>query len=254
LDEIELPEVKEDDLNDVPAPGREMAEARLADFELIKRAGQYKEAVRAYLASISFADALVGYLLDALEKSSYSDNTILMVWSDHGWHLGEKGAWHKRTLWERATHVPFFIAAPGVTKAGSKCDRAVNLIDIYPTLIELCGLKAKPELDGISLVRLLENPKAKWERASVITNERGNHAVRDERWRYIRYNDGTEELYDRESDPHEWTNLAKNSKFNSIKKKLAKWLPQNEAPPALSKSAYNFDPGSYTWTLKEKRR
>ena len=254
LDQVELPQVKEDDLEDVPPAGRRMAQARRADFELIKKTGKYKEAVRAYLASISFADALVGRLLDALEKSSYRDNTIIVVWSDHGWHLGEKGAWHKRTLWERATHVPFFIVAPGSTRPGSVCHRPVNLIDIYPTLVDLCGSKANPKLDGISLAPLLENPMAAWERPSVITYERGNHAVRSERWRYIRYNDGTEELYDHDNDPREWTNLAEDSRFDSIKQKLAKWLPKTDAPPALSKSAYRFDPGSYSWSRKEKSR
>ena len=253
-DQIKLPEVKKDDLDDVPAAGRKMAEARLADFELVKKTGKYKEAVRAYLASISFADALVGLLLDALEKSSHRNNTIIVVWSDHGWHLGEKGAWHKRTLWQRATHVPFFIAAPGVTQPGSVCNRPVNLVDIYPTLIDLCGLRANSKLDGMSLVRLLENPEAAWERPSVITNERGNHAVRSQRWRYIRYNDGTEELYDCDNDPHEWTNLAEDPKFDSIKQKLAKWLPKSDAPSALSKRDYDFDPDSYSWTRKGKSR
>ena len=127
--------------------------------------------------------------------------------------IGEKGAWHKQTLWERATHVPFFIVAPRVTKPGLVCNHPVNLIDIYPTLIDLCALTTNTKFDGISLVRLLENPEATWERPSVITYERGNHAVRSERWRYIRYNDGTEELYDHDSDPHEWTNLAGDSRF-----------------------------------------
>jgi len=228
-----------------------MARARRADFELVKRAGKYKEAVRAYLASISFADALVGHLLDALEKSSYRDNTIIVVWSDHGWHLGEKGAWHKRTLWERATHVPFFIVGPGVTQPGSVCSHPVNLIDIYPTLVDLCGLKANRAFDGISLVPLLVNPEIAWERPSVTTLERGNHAVRSERWRYIRYHDGTEELYDCDNDPHEWTNLSGNSQYDSVKWNLAKWLPKRDTPPALSKGAYHFDPGSYTWKRKE---
>jgi arylsulfatase A-like enzyme len=126
----------------------------------------------------------------------------------------------------------------------------VNLIDIYPTLIDLCGLKTNTKFDGISLVPLLENSEAAWERPSVITNERRNHAVRSERWRYIRYNDGTEELYDCDNDPHEWTNLAEDPKFDSIKRKLTKWLPRSDAPPALSKSAYHFDPDSYSWTRK----
>jgi arylsulfatase A-like enzyme len=128
----------------------------------------------------------------------------------------------------------------------------VNLIDIYPTLIDLCGLKANTKLDGISLVPLLENPQAVWKRPSLITYERGSHAVRSLRWRYIRYNDGTEELYDHDKDPNEWTNLAADSRFNIIKKELAKWLPKSDAPPALSKRAYHFDPKSYSWSMKEK--
>lgn len=252
LDEINLPEVKEDDLDDVPEAGRKMAQARLADFELVKKSGKYREAVRAYLASISFADAQVGHLLDALDSSPQRENTIIVAWSDHGWHLGEKGAWHKRTLWQRATHVPFFITAPGVTKPGSVCNRPVNLIDIYPTLVELCGLKSEARLDGASLARLLRDPQAAWERPSVITCERGNHAVRSEHWRYIRYIDGSEELYDCKSDPHEWTNLVEDAQFDSIKEKLAKWLPKKDAPPAPSKSAYRFDPDSYSWARKER--
>ncbi len=251
LDQIRLPKVKKDDLDDVPVAGRKLAGARHADFELVKQTGKYKEAVQAYLASISFADALVGLLLDALEKSSYHDNTIIVVWSDHGWHLGEKGAWHKKTLWERATHVPYFIVAPGVTRPGSVCHRPVNLIDIYPTLIDLCGLHTDRQLDGVSLVQLLKDPEAVWERPSVTTLGRGNHTVRTERWRYIRYHDGTEELYDLDNDPHEWTNVATDRAYDSIKQRLAQWLPKNNAPPALTKSAYIFNPDSYSWKRKE---
>jgi arylsulfatase A-like enzyme len=254
LDSIKLPEVKEEDLDDIPAAGQRMAKARHADFQLVKKTGKYKKAVQAYLASISFADAMIGLLLDALEKSPYRNNTIIVVWSDHGWHLGEKGTWHKRTLWERATRIPFFIMAPGITKPGSVCNLPVNLIDVYPTLIDLCGLKANNKLDGTSLVPLLKNSEAAWEYPSINTYERGNHAVRSKRWRYIRYNDGTEELYDHDNDPNEWTNLAGDSRFNIIKKELAKWLPKNDAPPALSKRAYHFDPDSYSWSRKEKVR
>jgi arylsulfatase A-like enzyme len=254
LDQIKLPDVKKDDLDDVPPAGRKMVEARRADFELIKNTGKYKQAVRAYLASISFADALVGLLLDALEKSPYRNNTIVVVWSDHGWHLGEKKAWHKRTLWERATRVPFFIIAPGITQPGSVCDRPVNLIDIYPTLVDISGMKTDRTFDGISLAPLLKNPGAVWDRPSVMTLERGNHAVRSDRWRYIRYNDGTEELYDHDNDPNEWTNLADNPEYRNVKQRLSKWLPKSDAPPALSKSAYRFDPNSYSWSRKENLR
>jgi len=249
-DRIALPAVREDDLDDVPPIGRAMARARRADFELVKESGKYGEAVQAYLASISFADALVGRLLDALDRSDYARNTVVLLWSDHGWHLGEKGAWHKRTLWERATHVPFFITAPGVTPPGTTCVRPVNLIDIYPTLIDLCGLEARPELDGLSLIPLLKNPTAKRQRPSLTTHERGNHALRTQRWRYIRYRDGTEELYDRESDPNEWTNLAEKPAYAAVKKDMARWLPKSDAPGVPTKGAYSFDPETYTWTAK----
>ena len=252
LETIELPEIKEDDLDDVPPVGRELAAARLADFELVKESGQYRAAVQAYLASISFADAMVGRLLDALDESPHAENTIIMLWSDHGWQHGEKGAWHKRTLWERATHVPFIIVVPGVTTAASTCQGPVNLIDAYPTLIELCGLETKPELEGVSLVPLLKNVNATWERPSLTTLGQGNHSLRSKRWRYIRYHDGTEELYDHENDPREWTNLADDAKYADVKVALARWLPREDAPEALPKRAYNFDPKSYTWTRKKK--
>ncbi len=250
LEKIALPPLNENDLDDVPPVGCAMARARTADFELVKKTNNYRKAVQAYLASISFADALVGYLLDALDRSEHSRNTIIVLWSDHGWHLGEKGAWHKRTLWERATHVPFFITAPGVTTPRSICERPVNLIDLYPTLVELCGLKTKPELDGISLAPLLKNPDATWRHPSLTTHERGNHALRTRRWRYIRYSDGTEELYDHENDPNEWTNLAKDPQYVAVKKQMSRWLPGTDAPGVPTKGAYNFDPGTYTWSRK----
>jgi len=250
IDEIALPALNENDLDDVPPVGLAMAKARRADFELVKKTGKYRQAVQAYLASISFADALVGRLLDALERSDYARNTIVVLWSDHGWHLGEKGTWHKRTLWERATHVPFFIAAPEVTSPGSTCKRPVNLIDIYPTLVELCGLQAKPQLDGLSLVPLLKDPNTKWQRPSLTTHERGNHALRTQRWRYIRYRDGTEELYDRDNDTNEWTNLADKPQYAAVKEAMARWLPKNDVPGVPVKGAYNFDPRTYRWTRK----
>jgi arylsulfatase A-like enzyme len=254
LDQIVLPELKEDDLDDVPPIGRRLAQARLADFELVKKEGQYRKAVQAYLASISFADAMVGRLLDALDASPHADNTVVVLWSDHGWQHGEKGAWHKSTLWERVTRVPFVVVAPGVTTAGTTCGRPVNLIDIYPTLIDLCGLSPKPELDGVSLVPLLRDPTSTREQPSLTTLERGNHAVRSERWRYIRYSDGTEELYDHTADPREWTNLANDERHSDVKEGLAKWLPPEDAPDAPPKSAYAFDPETYTWWRKENDR
>jgi arylsulfatase A-like enzyme len=248
---IELPEVKQDDLDDIPPVGREFATARLADYQLVKEMGLYRAALQAYLASISFADAMVGRLLDALDAHPDADNTIIILWSDHGWQHGEKGAWHKKTLWERATHVPFIVVAPGVTQPGDVCERPVNLIDTYPTLIELCGLKENKELEGVSLVPLLKNVNASWERPTLTTLGQGNHALRSERWRYIRYHDGTEELYDHDRDPGEWKNLANQPEYGPIIETLARWLPKEEAPPARPKAAYVFDPKEYTWEVKK---
>lgn len=236
-DKVVMPAMYDKDLEDIPSGGLALLKKKEWLFKGMMKAeaarpGTWKEAVRAYQASATFADAQVGRVLDALDKSGYADNTIIVLWADHGYHLGEKKHWEKFVLWEKANHVPFIIVAPGVTKAATKCERPVDLINIYPTLIELCGLKPKPELDGVSLVPLLKNPKAKWERPAVMTYLRGNHAVRSKRWRYIRYVDGTEELYDHNNDPKEWHNLAGIAKYKEIVREHRKWLPKSDAPAA----------------------
>jgi arylsulfatase A-like enzyme len=146
-------------------------------------------------------------------------------------------------LWEEATHNVLMIIAPGVTRAGSRCHRTVSLLDIYPTLVELCGLASRPELEGESLMPLLKNPSAARERPAVTTYLRCNHSVRSERWRYIRYADGTEELYDHSNDELEWTNLATRTDLREAKRDLQRWLPTSDAPDApIEKVA---DPGAY---------
>jgi len=251
--DVVLPEVPADDLDDLPPPARELAAERRRDFELIRDAGQWRAAVRAYLASISFADAQVGRLLDELDASPHAADTIVVFWSDHGWHLGEKHHWHKMTLWERATRVPFIIAAPGHDTA--RCARPVNLVDLYPTLIDLCGLPASPHaLDGQSLTPLLRDPTVPRERPSVTEFLAGNAAVRDECYRYIRYHDGSEELYDHRADPNEWRNLASDPAMADVKVRLAKGLPVTWAPSAPAKNAYEFDPDRHAWTVKSSGR
>lgn len=252
IEEIVLPPTRDNDLDDVPAQGRAFAKAGRNDLDQIRSNGKWKEAVRAYLASISFADAQLGRVLDALNKSPHAGNTVIVLWSDHGWHLGEKDHWHKSTLWEEATRVPFIVAAPGVEPG--RCARTVSLIDIYPTLAELCGHPALDSLDGVSLVPLLRNPQLPWSRSAVIEYQRGNAAVRSERHRYIRYHDGSEELYDLQSDPHEWTNLAGRTDRAEIIKRLAKELPKTWAKSAPEKSAFVFDPTGYKWTEKSTGR
>jgi arylsulfatase A-like enzyme len=186
--------------------------------------------VQAYLACISYSDSIVGRILDALEGSPHRENTIVTLWSDHGYHLGEKWHWHKQSLWDRATRVPLMISAPGVTKPGSRCDRPVSLVDLYPTLSDLAGLPQPQGLDGLSLRPLLQDPARGWERPALITYHRGNHALRSDRWSYIRYHDGSEELYDRRQDPQEWINLADRPQTAKVKEDLKRWLPKSDAP------------------------
>lgn len=255
LDDIVLPPRKANDLDDIPPAGLAMAQQRNVDFDLIRDEDRYREAVRAYLASISFADALVGRLLDALDATGRADRTVIVLWSDHGWHLGEKETWHKMTLWRRATRVPLIVVAPGVAAPGTRCGRPVDLLDLYPTLVDLCGLPAPPQkLDGVSLVPLLKDPSTSRERPAVTTYQLGNHAVSGERFRLIHYKDGSEELYDIAADPNEWTNLAGNPAYDQARRRLARWLPKTDAPEALTKGAYNFDPETYSWQRRTKKQ
>jgi arylsulfatase A-like enzyme len=236
LDQVEMPPMPENDLDDVPERGIRMAMTERFIWEnTIKQEpgspGSLRKMVQSYQAASDYCDEMVGRLLDQLDATGRADNTIIVLWSDHGYHLGDKTACVKFTLWEKANHVPFIIVAPGIATPGSRCDRPVSLLDIFPTLNELAGLPAKPELEGQSLVPLLKNPELKWERPAVMTMGPGNHAVRTERWRYIRYEDGTEELYDHENDPWEWTNLADNPEYASVISEHKKWLPSYEKPP-----------------------
>ncbi len=226
---ITEPAIKVDDLDDLPAAAQQMAASRRGDLELVMDQGKYRELLQAYLASISYCDALVGRLLDALEASPAAGNTIVILWSDHGWHLGEKEHLHKFTLWERSTRVPLVIAAPQVTRAGSRCDRAVSLVDLFPTLNELCSLPPVEGLDGVSLVPLLRNAQRDWDRPALTTHGRGNHSLRLGPWRYTRYADGGEELYDHARDPNEWTNLAAREDLAAVRDDLKRWLPASDA-------------------------
>lgn len=232
-DKVTLPNVNENDLDDVPPIGKKIAKPE-GDHKKVIEYNQWRKAVQGYLASISFVDTCVGRVIDAFDKSPYKDNTVVILWSDHGWHLGEKLHWRKFSLWEEATHNVFMVVAPGVTRAGGRCSRPVSMLDIYPTLIELCNLTPKDELVGKSLLPLLKNPEAKWDRPALTTHGRNNHSVRSERWRYIRYSDGTEELYDHENDELEWNNLLwpkePEPEHRRVADELAKWLPETNAP------------------------
>jgi arylsulfatase A-like enzyme len=229
-EEVILPKVKKDDLDDVPEAGRRMARPE-GDHAKVIATDNWHRAVSGYLASIAFADACVGRVLDALDASPYADNTIVILWGDHGWHLGEKLHWRKFALWEEAAHAPLMIAGPGIAK-GAVCTRPVSFMDIYPTLVDLCGLGPNDRLEGTSLRPLLADPNAAWDRPALTTHGRNNHSLRSERWRYIRYADGSEELYDHQADEMEWTNLAGDPKYDGVKKDLARHLPDVNVPDA----------------------
>jgi arylsulfatase A-like enzyme len=229
-----------------------MAAFRRAEHERIVREGKWRDAVHAYLASISFADAMVGRVLSGLQRSPYAKNTIVVFWSDNGWHLGEKRHWHKSTLWQRSTHVPLIFAGPGLRETGVERRQPVTLLDLYPTMLEMCGLPPKAELEGKTLMPLLRSARAKRDPA-VITYLPGNHAVRTERWRYIRYRDGGEELYDCIADPQEFRNLASLPEHAELKKDLARWMPATAAAPKPERSAYDFDFATHTWKLKTRQ-
>jgi arylsulfatase A-like enzyme len=190
--------------------------------------GRWKEAVQGYLAAISYADAMIGRLIDGLDRSPNAQNTIVVFWGDHGWHLGEKEHWRKFALWEEATRAPLIWIAPGITKANGVCDRTVDFMTIYPTLTDLAGIATPAHVQGKSIRSLLADPGAQWSDPAVTTHEFKNHSARTEGWRYIRYANGDEELYDESKDPYEWTNLANHAEFAAKKAELAKLLPATD--------------------------
>lgn len=221
LDKVEVPSIRPDDLDDIPAIAKRHVSSENSYEAMIRRHNALRAATRGYLAAVTFADAMVGRVLRALAASQYADNTIVVLWSDHGYHIGEKQKYHKSTLWEEATRVPLIVAAPGLTEPGGISRRAVSLIDLYPTLAELAGLPQPEGLDGASLVPLLRDPAATRETPALTTRQGQHHAVRTDRWRYIRYADGSEELYDHDADPMEWKNLAGLAEFKATKQELA---------------------------------
>lgn len=196
---------------------------------------QTRPLVRAYLACVSFVDSQVGRVLDAVEKSPHKDNTIVVLWSDHGYHLGEKAISGKNSLWRNSTRVPLILAGPGIP-SGKSCSEPAELLDIYPTLSDLVDVPQAEGLEGISLLPQIENPQTSRERPAICTHNAGNHSVCDQRWRYIRYADGSEELYDRVADEFEHTNLLHGdqiaSEYRQVADRLAAWLPQDEKPLA----------------------
>jgi len=254
LDSLKLPPVLENDRDDLPKFASflhwKLPEPRLST---LKKNGEWKPLVRAYLASNSFMDAQVGRVLQALKESGRADNTMIVLWSDHGWHVGEKLMTGKNTLWDRSTRVPLMFAGAGIAK-GAVCKQPAELLDIFPTLSELCGLRAPAGLEGHSLAPQLKDASAVRKWPAITTHNQGNHGIRTTRWRYIRYADGSEELYDMQSDPNEWINLAGDSQHAAVKVRLAKWLPEIDVPmaPGSRHRVLSYDPktGEVVWEGK----
>lgn len=236
LHEIQMPAMLNDDLEDLPKAGLAMAKDRGADYQLVVQEGKLTELVQAYLASISYADALVGKLIDAIDTNGFADNTIIVLWSDHGWHLGEKQHLHKFTLWERSTRVPLIIVDPKHGLKNQVCGQPVGLIDLFPTLCSLCSLPNPDTIDGRNLKPLMDNPNQPWPYPALTTHGPNNHALRSDRYRYIQYADSSEELYDHQNDPNEWHNLASDPTMQPTKEWLKDLLPKSNAKSLKTKS------------------
>ena len=226
LANVELPTIRPSDLDDIPEIAKRYTKAANNYEAMIRKHNALQSATRGYLASVTFADDMIGRVLRALEQSQYAGNTIVVLFSDHGYHVGEKQKYHKGTLWEESTRVPLIVSAPGVSVAAGNSTRAVSLVDIYPTLSQLASLDPPEDLDGESLVPLLRDPEAPRSTPALTTRQGRHHAIRTDRWRYIRYSDGSEELYDHELDPMEWSNLAGDAAHSETVERLATTLDQ----------------------------
>ena len=257
VDEVVLPKVLENDLDDLGDRAREIAARGGGYHRHVVEAGQWRAAVKGYLASTAFADAMVGRLLTALENSPHARNTIVVLWSDHGWQLGEKEHWRKFALWDNVARTVLMIRAPegtpglpGGSSDGDRCRRITSLVDLYPTLVDLAGLPAVDGLDGHSLTPLLADPRAEWNHPAITTYDVSEYSIRTERWRYIRYIDDSEERYDHDSDPEEWTNLAGDPAFAGVIDELSSFIPASPAP--LAETSYPISPHHVPpWKSKE---
>ncbi len=252
---IKAPPYKEDDLDDLPplVKRRKINRRRQHHDRLVALDG-VEQAIHGYLAAVSYADAKLGRVLKALEQSPYADNTVVVLWSDHGFHHGEKGDWGKHTLWERTSNVPFIWSGSGVA-SGKKIDATVSLIDMYPTFVEMCGLPSVEGLEGKSLAGMLRTPAKATDRDVYLPYlDPGGYAIINQKWRYIHYSDDTEELYDVQNDPHEWNNLAGDMKWAKVKQKLKASAPKSFAPAGISRNRLRLinEAESYRWELKKR--
>jgi len=227
METLQLPKVVANDLQDISEYGTNITRLKhvAPTMEWVEENGEWKPLVQSYLACISFTDHQIGKLLDALDAGPYKDNTYIVLYTDHGFHQGEKERFAKRSLWEDGTRTPMIIAGPGIVK-GKVCSKPAQLLDIYPTLLELTGLEPDAKLEGNSLVPLLKNPQADWPHMARTSFGPGNYSIVSERYRYIHYNDGSEEFYDRSKDPHEWSNVVQNPEYAAVIRKHRAQIPQ----------------------------
>jgi choline-sulfatase len=257
-DDSVLPEIREDDRDDTPRFSWyihwSLPEPRL---KWVREQNQWRNLVKSYLACTSFVDAQIGRILAALEETGLAENTIVVVWGDHGWHLGEKQITGKNTLWDDGTRVPLIFAGPGITPE-QLCSQPAELLDMYPTLIDLCGLTPRSDLEGLSLLPQLRAAQTERQRPAITSHNQGNHGVRSANWRYIHYADGTEELYDMRNDPHEWHNLIEKSEYAAVLSEHRRWLPSIDVPPAAGSAhrvlTYDKATDTAVWEEKTVRR
>jgi len=226
---ILAPAILENDLDDIGKEGNSMR--RAGDDRNFKKDNAWEKVRRSYLSCNAWVDYNVGRIMDAVEKSPDADNTIVVLWSDHGYHLGEKKSFKKFTLWEEASRVPFIIHDMRVNNPaeGRKVTQAVTLINVYKTLTDMAGLVAPDYIDGFSLVPQLKNQSKPMPQPAISSWGRGNYSVRTENWRLIQYFDGTQELYDHKKDANEWHNLASLPEYKSKLAELVDLLPKTEA-------------------------
>ncbi|MCG8580071.1 MAG: sulfatase [Bacteroidales bacterium] len=243
LNDIAVPEVTVDEMDDIPAYGKAMAYGAFepGNERIVRELGpEYrKKLVQGYMASVTFLDDQVGRLIDALELSKHANNTIIVLWSDHGQHLGEKRSWRKNTLWQESTNSPMIWVVPGMTKKGQVCHQPASLLDIYPTLNQLCQLNAKHDFDGLSLAPQLKDATTRRTVPAITSYSYGSHSARGERWHYIRYYDGSEELYDGQNDYNESINLASDPQFSNILKEYRTYIPEDIFKPNARSKQFN---------------
>jgi len=255
VEAIKPPLYKADDLDDLPEKVKRAKMNRMRIHQRLVDTDSVEQAIHGYLASVSYADAMLGRILRTLRESPYADNTIVVLWSDHGYHHGEKGDWGKHTLWERTSNVPFIWSGGGIAK-GADVQTTVSLIDMYPTFIDLCGLPTVEGLDGTSLAETLRDPSSASDRNVLLPYlQPEGYAIINQSWRYIHYSDGTEELYNVKNDPHEWDNLAVDSGHRDVIRQLQSAAPKTFAPAGTPKKTLRLvtENEQFRWTPKKRR-